>query len=394
MFNRKNSIENRDAYVEERLSEYLDGTLSAKEREIVDAYLATSPTARASLESLRYTVRLLKQTPAPSLPRQFTLPVTSRAPAQGAPAWMAWALRGVAVAATAAFVILLTATLLRPTPAQDAAIVPMMASQPAAPTVVALAPTATADTLQMQALPSNAESNSVVSTMTPFMITEESPTDQPGVLPITETSDAANKAYPTNAPVLTQDATSPAPTLPTLPPPPSQAPQPTQAPPTAAAADSSASGSTAPAATERQPGTPTDQVLTQRSMIFRAVEGVVLVEQLRVRRGPGTQFRSMGGLKLGDVVMILGRNQNGVWLAIDYPDNQPTGLGWVVAMYVDVTEPLENIPILDASGFPLPSLTPPPTKATPVPEEATPTPEVEVTLEPAETPHAEQTPEP
>ena len=70
-----------DAYVEERLSDYLDGTLSDQERQIVEAQLAASERARVSYESLRYTVNLLKQTPAPVLPRQFTLPVTSLAPA-------------------------------------------------------------------------------------------------------------------------------------------------------------------------------------------------------------------------------------------------------------------------------------------------------------------------
>ncbi|MCI0478460.1 MAG: zf-HC2 domain-containing protein, partial [Anaerolineales bacterium] len=88
MFNRKQQISDMDAWVEERLSEYLDGTLSPQERASVEAHLKASARARASLESLRWTVNLVKQSPAPALPRQFTLPVTHRAPARGAPAWM------------------------------------------------------------------------------------------------------------------------------------------------------------------------------------------------------------------------------------------------------------------------------------------------------------------
>src|SRR5690242_18000291 len=61
---------------------------------------------------MRYTVNLLKQTPPPPLPRQFTLPVTTRAPAVSR-GWMVWGLRGVALAATVAFVLLLTVNLLR-----------------------------------------------------------------------------------------------------------------------------------------------------------------------------------------------------------------------------------------------------------------------------------------
>ena len=47
MFNRKNSIQDMDAFVEERLSDYLDGTLSAQERATVESYLAQSERARA-----------------------------------------------------------------------------------------------------------------------------------------------------------------------------------------------------------------------------------------------------------------------------------------------------------------------------------------------------------
>lgn len=76
----KNQIHDMDAWVEERLSDYLDGTLSPQDRAKVEAHLQISERERASLESLRWTVNLLKQTPAPTLPRQFTLPVTQRAP--------------------------------------------------------------------------------------------------------------------------------------------------------------------------------------------------------------------------------------------------------------------------------------------------------------------------
>src|SRR5581483_1428376 len=136
-------IPDMDAFVEERLSDYLDGRLSAEERALVEAQLQKSERARASLESLRWTVNLIKQTPAPALPRQFTLPVTPRAPQPVTPGWFVWGLRGIAVAATLAFVFFLAANLLRQNNNPVTALAPAAAPLPAAaqPSQVALGPT-------------------------------------------------------------------------------------------------------------------------------------------------------------------------------------------------------------------------------------------------------------
>lgn len=68
-------------WVEERLSEYVDNRLPARERATIEQHLADCATCRASLESLRWTMALVKQVPAPALPRSFTLPVPApRAP--------------------------------------------------------------------------------------------------------------------------------------------------------------------------------------------------------------------------------------------------------------------------------------------------------------------------
>lgn len=389
MFNRKDRIENLDAYVEERLSDYLDGTLSGKEREIVEAYLATSERARASLESLRYIVNLLKQMPAPALPRQFTLPVTSRPPAQGAPSWLVWGLRGAAVAATAAFVILLTATLLRSPGNQESANAPAaMQAPPSA--VIALAPTTvpTVGALEQDSRSSAAPTNS------PFLVTEAAPA-QPEVLPITLTPPAVGNPQPTQAQPQAQD---------TVPPSPAQQPTVTSnfelESPTAAAANApinaDAAGSSAP--TENFPATTTatSETPTQRRMSLVVVEGVVTATQLRVRRGPGLQYRSVGGLKRGEKIMVIGRSINAVWLAIEYPKNLETGIAWVGRAFVELNASLETLPILDVSEIVLPTVTP--TIALPT---FTPTITPEPTLAPGEketeTPTLElptQTPEP
>ncbi len=367
MFKRQERIQDMDAFVEERLSEYLDGTLSANEREIVERHLATSARARASLESLRYTVNLLKQTPAPTLPRQFTLPVTSRAPVQGVPVWMAWSLRGVAVAATAAFVVLLGATLFNTREnfgtVNDSTAMQAQ-SQPSA--VIALAPTSAAPNA-----PAQAPASEGADTTMPSMVTVEPATTQETV-PITLTPAAVSKAFePTRD---TQEAVPPsAPTQAAAPSANTEPVRPTSAP-TTNAADANAAG----AAPETLPVTPTEtsDAQTQRTMSVQVVEGVVIaVNQLRVRRGPGMHYRALGGLRRNERVMVIGRDKTDNWLAIEFPKNIETGIGWVAARFIKLNAPIDTLPMMDApeSEFPTPTPT-----ATP---EATPESDIEPTPE-------------
>lgn len=74
----QNNSTRAHAWVVERLSEYLDERLDASTRARVEAHLRECVECRASLESLRWTVALVKQAPAPALPRAFTLPVSAR----------------------------------------------------------------------------------------------------------------------------------------------------------------------------------------------------------------------------------------------------------------------------------------------------------------------------
>jgi putative zinc finger protein len=66
------------AWVEERLSGYIDNQIAPDERARIDAHLAECTRCRASLDSLRWTVSLLKQAPAPAMARSFTIPVTRK----------------------------------------------------------------------------------------------------------------------------------------------------------------------------------------------------------------------------------------------------------------------------------------------------------------------------
>lgn len=66
-------------YVEERLSAYLDGVLSAREQRIVDHHLARCPACRWNLRTLRQTVQWTRELSMVPVPRAFTLPTTVRA---------------------------------------------------------------------------------------------------------------------------------------------------------------------------------------------------------------------------------------------------------------------------------------------------------------------------
>lgn len=349
MFNRKNSTQDMDAYVEERLSDFLDGTLSDKERAIVQAHLATSERARASLEALRYTVNLLKQTPAPALPRQFTLPVTSRAPVQSAPGWLVWGLRGVGVAATAAFVILLVATLTRPGDFNSSAGTTNL-PQTAPGGNVALA--------QPTALPANTTvvvSEAFDANPTPIMQTEEPSAvmSQPVPLTVTPTTAVQKSAPPP------QDSDTAAATLP----PPTLAPAPllvdTPEPTGIAAASGAAANSSAPA--ESSEPTATGEVLTQRSAIV-TLEGQVTLSELIVRAGPGTEYAVIGGLRRGDVVRVMGRSEDYGWLWVAYQRNLKERKGWVSSAYVVVNGKLDSLPITEFGKAETPTVTPEPTE--------------------------------
>lgn len=377
MFKRKPQISDMDAWVEERLSEYLDGTLSPQERASVEAHLKQSARARASLESLRWTVNLVKQTPAPALPRQFTLPVTQRAPARGAPAWLVWSLRGVAVAATAAFVILLTATLLRQNVSNQSAL--SQSAAPAAPSaMVALAPTLAPTVAAEEPVLGNAEDANA--TPSPMMVTVPPPAPTSEMMPVTVVPPTNTKALLLPTPTTdelkdTVPAAAPQPEQPTA----AAAAQ--KAQPTSAPASASGAAGAAPELSVTQPA-PTSDGLTQRTLEFKPIDGVVTTANLQVREGPGVDYRAIGGLKRGERILVLARNADGTWLMIRYDKKVPNGVGWVSALFVRLTASSDALPILptleptEIVATPAPSATPTPTLA--LPTDVTPTSEGEI----------------
>jgi hypothetical protein len=317
-------------------------------------------------------VNLLKQTPAPVLPRQFTLPVTSRVQPQAASGWMVWGLRGVAVAATAAFAILLVATLWNQQLPPTTANAPAAQSVPSVVVALAASPEPTAaDNVRTSANDVNP---------TPFMVTEEPSIAAMEAVPVTETPADIQKSQVGQA-----DSANVAPTPQPAPPQPTAEPlAPTEPPePTVAAAASGASAAAPEAAVATTvPGQPpTPDVFTQRSII--ALEGEVILSQLKVREGPGTQYRTIDGLRLGDRVSVVGRSPDNLWLVILYMRNDKPRQGWVSSAYIRLNGKLDSLPEAVLPTPEPPTVTPTPTE-TPTPElPAATTAAIEPTTEPA-----------
>lgn len=74
MADRRDS-EREHLWVEERLSTYIDNQLAPLERAQLERHVRDCARCQRSLAALRWTVSLVKQAPAPALPRQFTLPI-------------------------------------------------------------------------------------------------------------------------------------------------------------------------------------------------------------------------------------------------------------------------------------------------------------------------------
>lgn len=385
MFNRKTQSNDMDAWVEERLSDYLDGILSPQERASVEAHLKQSERARTSLESLRWTMNLLKQTPAPALPRQFTLPVTQRAPAKTAPGWMVWALRGVAVAATAAFVILLTATLIRQNPANEAV---LSTAAPVAPSAV-VAMLVTPQPSPAAPLPASNNAQDSNTDITPRMITVAPPAPTTDLLPVTIVpAPKSGAGEPTQATNQAQDSAPSAA--------PSEVQEPTTVPvhkaqPTvASAAAGSPAGNTPEFNAE---SVPTENASTQRTIGVATVEGIVTAAQLKIRQGPGTDYRTLGVLKRGDKILAIGRSMNGAWFEIQFDKNNKTQQGWVAAQFIQLNGSADSLTFIEeppqepteTPTEPLPTETP---TVTPPADEAIPT-DVVPTQEAPATPTAE-----
>ncbi len=73
-----------------------------------------------------------------------------------------------------------------------------------------------------------------------------------------------------------------------------------------------------------------------------------VIQQVNVRKGPGTTFDSVGTLNPNDTVALTGKDPSGQWFQIQYAA-APDGKGWVAASFIQATG-ADNLPIVGSAG--------------------------------------------
>jgi hypothetical protein len=160
------------------LSAYLDGQVTAAERDRVDAHVRQCASCQSELDSLRRTIMLLQALPRVSVPRAFTLSevqVGIRRPG-AQPAWLGGLIRGLGAVTAVALVALMAATLLRTPTAQVARVVPASQAPSAEP------PTAV---MEAPAVAAPAEETAPVVAMAPSVAPTEVRVEQQQAAPPT-----------------------------------------------------------------------------------------------------------------------------------------------------------------------------------------------------------------
>lgn len=74
----------------------------------------------------------------------------------------------------------------------------------------------------------------------------------------------------------------------------------------------------------------------------------IVIQQLNIRSGPGTNFDSLGTLNTDDIVTLTGKNRANTWLQIKFTAG-PDGNGWVNAAFIKA-DGLDVLPIVSELG--------------------------------------------
>jgi len=89
---------------------------------------------------------------------------------------------------------------------------------------------------------------------------------------------------------------------------------------------------------EDMPANPIDQLPPPASSVYA-------VEAVRVRMGPGTGFKQVYLLNVGTSVPVIGRNQQGTWLKVEYGVGQQ---GWVIGAAVELRGvTIDQLPVVE-----------------------------------------------
>jgi uncharacterized protein YraI len=76
--------------------------------------------------------------------------------------------------------------------------------------------------------------------------------------------------------------------------------------------------------------------------------GTCVTDMTRIRRGPGTQHETIGGMLSGTCLTILGRNEEGSWVYIVSQDHQA---GWVAAELLTDAGDISKVSVRDHSAI-------------------------------------------
>lgn len=76
------------------------------------------------------------------------------------------------------------------------------------------------------------------------------------------------------------------------------------------------------------------------------LQGCVEAHSLRVRAGPGTDHKMIGGLKAGECVIVLGRNEDATWGKITAGDLK----GWVSLDYLSLEGDIQAVALVTGEG--------------------------------------------
>jgi hypothetical protein len=93
---------------------------------------------------------------------------------------------------------------------------------------------------------------------------------------------------------------------------------------------------------------------------------VYVIKPTNCRLGPGKVYKSVGALKTGQTVQVVGRSRDGKYWIIRNPGNLKQ-LCWISGVYANVTGVAGILPIMTAPPTPKPTRTPKPPTRTPKP---------------------------
>ncbi|MAS34784.1 MAG: hypothetical protein CL610_12305 [Anaerolineaceae bacterium] len=116
----------------------------------------------------------------------------------------------------------------------------------------------------------------------------------------------------------------------------------TSAPTSPAAAPATAT--TRPSATPQPSPTPVPSATPQTEIVAQVIADTTI----NVRSGPNTSFPPVGTADPGDTFAVIGRNSDGSWIQVDYPDLTAGQEAWIAAFLLDVTA--QEIPPEASSG--------------------------------------------